>query len=165
MRNFERAMTFVLTWEGEYVNDPKDPGGETKYGISQRRFPDLNIKDLTLEHAKQLYKAYYWKEGNCCDLAHPLDIIHFDATVNIGVRRAGRLLQAMLNKRFGFELTVDGVVGDKTAEAANLEISLFGRKEFCLDYMMERINYYVSLNRAKFLRGWIKRVLDLRQFV
>ena len=44
MAHFERAIDKTLAWEGGYVNDPKDPGGETKYGISKRAHPDVDIK-------------------------------------------------------------------------------------------------------------------------
>ena len=56
MAHFERAIDKTLAWEGGYVNDPKDPGGETKYGISKRAHPDVDIKNLSREKACAIYK-------------------------------------------------------------------------------------------------------------
>ena len=82
---FEKAIEFVLSddIEGGYVNDPDDPGGETKFGISKRAYPSLDIKTLSKEAAKHLYFKDYWKAGGCVVLLEPkLAIVHFDACVN-----------------------------------------------------------------------------------
>ena len=52
-----------------YVNDPKDPGGETNYGISKRAYPDVDIKNLTEDGAKDIYKRDYWDKNKCEDLS------------------------------------------------------------------------------------------------
>jgi lysozyme family protein len=52
--NFDKALSFVLSWEGGYSNDPDDPGGETNFGISKRSYPNENIKDMTKERASEL---------------------------------------------------------------------------------------------------------------
>jgi len=70
--------------EGGYVNDPRDPGGETKYGISKRAYPDEDIQNLSLERAKELYRRDYWDalglDGSPWNIAYPL----FDCAVNQG---------------------------------------------------------------------------------
>jgi len=66
MENAEKAIEFVLSKEGGYVNDPKDPGGETNFGISKKQFPDVDIKTLTKEQAVEIYKRVYWV-GNILD--------------------------------------------------------------------------------------------------
>ena len=58
--DFMDAVTQVLIDEGGYVNDPADPGGETKYGISKRSYPNEDIKNLTRDHAIDLYYRDYW---------------------------------------------------------------------------------------------------------
>ncbi|MFS8082999.1 MAG: glycosyl hydrolase 108 family protein, partial [Ginsengibacter sp.] len=58
--DFDAAVDSVLGEEGGYVNNPADPGGETQWGISKRAFPDVDIKALTRDAAKALYKAHYW---------------------------------------------------------------------------------------------------------
>ena len=60
MSNFDRAFRFLIGEEGGYVNDPADPGGETKFGISKRAYPQLDIKSLTLDQAKAIYRRDYW---------------------------------------------------------------------------------------------------------
>ncbi|KWT77357.1 glycosyl hydrolase 108 family protein [Candidatus Magnetominusculus xianensis] len=62
---YTAAVRFVLDAEGGYVNDPDDPGGETKYGISKRAYPSLDIKSLTIEDAKRLYRRDYWGRASC----------------------------------------------------------------------------------------------------
>ncbi len=76
--NWEKAISFVLKWEGGYSNDPYDSGGETKYGISKRSYPNLDIKNLTLEQAKEIYKRNYWDKIDGDNLPYPRDIIMMD---------------------------------------------------------------------------------------
>jgi lysozyme family protein len=83
--NFPRAFEIVIGAEGGYVNDPNDPGGETKYGISKRVYPNEDIPNLTLDHAKDLYHRDYWLPAGCDALAYPMDVIVFDTAVNQGV--------------------------------------------------------------------------------
>ena len=83
-KTFEDALKFVLKWEGGYSNDPNDPGGETKFGISKRSYPNLDIKNLTLKQAKEIYFQNYWLKAGCDKLTSPLDIIVFDTAVNMG---------------------------------------------------------------------------------
>lgn len=86
--NFLKAIEFVLKWEGVYSNRQDDPGSETKWGISKKAYPHLNIKDLTKEQAIEIYRKDYWNKCNCDNLPYPLDIIVFDTAVNCGVQRA-----------------------------------------------------------------------------
>jgi hypothetical protein len=60
---FEEIIEIVLEHEGGYVNDPDDAGGETKYGIAKRWYPDVDIKNLTKEQAKKIYHTDYWRIG------------------------------------------------------------------------------------------------------
>ena len=85
---FERAIQFVLKWEGGYTNDPNDPGGETKFGISKRSYPELDISKLTLKQAKEIYYQNYWLKAGCDELPFPFNIVVFDTAVNMGRRKA-----------------------------------------------------------------------------
>ena len=60
MSKFDEIIEVVLEHEGGYVNDPKDPGGETNFGIAKRSHPDVDIKNLTKEGDKEIYKEVYW---------------------------------------------------------------------------------------------------------
>ncbi len=85
---FEDCMQFVFKWEGGYVNDPNDLGGETKYGITKRWHPNLDIKNLTREQAMEIYYKDYWLKAGCDKMFYPANLIIFDTAVNMGVSRA-----------------------------------------------------------------------------
>ncbi len=85
--DFEQAADFTLSWEGEYVNNPQDPGGETNFGISKRSYPLLDIKALTIDQAKAIYFQDYWLAGRCAEFGHPKSIILFDIGVIGGIER------------------------------------------------------------------------------
>ena len=86
--NLDRALEFTLKWEGGYIDHPFDPGGATKYGISQRAFPDHDIENLTLAQAKEIYRTKYWEaiDGDARPFHEAVAI--FDFAVNSGVHRA-----------------------------------------------------------------------------
>ena len=63
MSKFDEIIEVVLEHEGGYVNDPKDPGGETNFGIAKRSHSDVDIKNLTKEGAKEIYKEVYWDKN------------------------------------------------------------------------------------------------------
>ncbi len=92
---FDQAFDRLIDHEGGYVFDPRDPGGETKYGISKRSYPALNIKSLDLETAKAIYRKDFWDPlGDAC---HPsIKFQAFDFAVNSGIQTAIRKLQAVL---------------------------------------------------------------------
>ena len=58
---FEDCIDKVLEHEGGYVNDPNDLGGETNFGVSKKAYPDLDIKNLTRDEAKEIYRKDYWE--------------------------------------------------------------------------------------------------------
>ena len=88
MNDFDKALKFVLKWEGGYSNDPQDPGGETNFGISKRSYPELDISKLTFKQAKEIYYQNYWLKTGCNELPYPFNIVVFDTAVNMGRRRA-----------------------------------------------------------------------------
>ncbi len=92
IENFNKAISFVLTWEGGYSDNPQDTGGETHWGISKRSYPDCDIKNLTKEQAIEIYRKDYWNVMNCDSLPYPLDVVCMDTAVNMGVGRAQTLL-------------------------------------------------------------------------
>lgn len=92
--NWRKAVDFTLGWEGGYVNDPADPGGETRWGISKNAHPELDIRNLTREEAIQIYHKEYWLGSGSHQLPWPLCLVHFDSAVNSGVVNANYWLQA-----------------------------------------------------------------------
>ncbi len=109
---WDKAIDFVLSYEGGYVNDPNDAGGETQYGISKRAYPNLNIKALTVEDARNIYRKDYWEAVQAEQLPENMAFAVLDCAVNQGVGTACRLLQVSL------DVNVDGVIGPKTIGAA-----------------------------------------------
>lgn len=91
---FDKAFEFVIGVEGTISSDPDDPGGLTKYGISQRAYPQKDISNLSLDDAKAIYKSDYWDMCRCDNCLPPMDIIIFDTAVNMGCSTALKLLQA-----------------------------------------------------------------------
>ena len=94
---FEKAFAYVIENEGGYVFDKNDPGGATKYGISQRAYPTLNIKALTLDEAKKIYYCDYWLRGKFEQIPDENVATQvFDFAVNLGIRASTIVLQRAL---------------------------------------------------------------------
>lgn len=85
---YYESLRFVLQWEKGYVNDPDDPGGETKWGISKRYHPTLDIKNLTPQEAAEIYYEEYWRPSKAYEHSIPLCTVVFDTAVLCGVGRA-----------------------------------------------------------------------------
>lgn len=89
---FLKAFELVVGSEGGYVFDPRDPGGETKYGISKRAYPELVIKDIQIEDAQKIYYRDYYQKVGADDLDFFMSYPLFDTAVLHGVSRAKALL-------------------------------------------------------------------------
>lgn len=149
MTNFDQAFEKVIGHEGGYSNDKRDPGGETKYGISKRAYPFMDIKGLTLEHAKEIYRQDYWNRLKLDQFPECIRFDLFDAAVNSGVRAAAKMLQKAC------EVIPDGIIGQQTISAANsmdpeqLDSRLSGQRLLFLTELPTFPTYG---------RGWVKRV-------
>ena len=149
-RKFVAALEKVLAHEGGYVNDPDDPGGETKFGISKRSHPNLNIRDLTREQAAAIYHRDYWVRPKIDRIADErLAAKVFDLGVNVGTGRAIKLLQRAANS-LGCELAVDGILGPATLGAVN---GYRHPKALLCALILEAGRYYRSLCKPKYLAG------------
>lgn len=118
--HFDQAVEFVLAHEGGYVNDPADPGGETKYGISKRSYPDLDIKNLTRQQAIEIYRRDFWDKyryGEIKSVRVATKV--FDMCVNMGPFRAHKLLQQALHACRQRHVVIDGIIGTQTITAIN----------------------------------------------
>ena len=157
MKNFDEIIKQVLAHEGGYVNDPKDLGGETKYGITKLFYPELNIKELTIEKASEIYKKDYWDRNKVESLPQNLWHIYFDMCVNMGKRTAVKVLQRAAVNR-GRDIEVDGGLGPATIGAL---------KGVELDRVRAyRVKFYVDLITAKpeqekFFLGWFRRATEV----
>ena len=157
MKSFKEIIKKVLEHEGGYVNDPKDLGGETKYGITKRFYPDIDIKNLTIEQATEIYKKDYWDKNKVESLPQNLWHIYFDMCVNMGKRTAVKVLQRAANNK-GRNIDVDGGLGPATIGALK-GVELDRVRAF-------RVKYYVDLITArpeqeKFFLGWFRRATEV----
>jgi len=114
---FERAVARVLVDEGGYADNPSDPGGATKFGISKREYPQLDIAALTRADAVAIYYRDWWQRYRYSQLPGPVAAKVFDLAVNIGPAHAVRCLQRAL-RACGRRLAEDGALGRATAIAA-----------------------------------------------
>ena len=163
MAEFSKALPIVLKHEGGYVNDKSDAGGETKYGISKRSFPDVDIKRLTVTDAARIYKDHYWSP-----LLERLDDQEvatklFDLIVNMGAGRAVRLFQSSVNRvSAGVRpIPVDGKLGPMTVGRANAIDAarlLEALREAAAGHYRAIVK--AKPNQQKFLRGWLNRAYD-----
>ena len=109
--NFDDAFEQLIGHEGGYVNDPVDPGGETKFGISKRAYPGEDIPSMTLDRAKLIYRRDYWGPAGCDAVPDGVRFDLFDMAVNSGVRAAVKTVQRAVGE------TPDGILGPKTLQA------------------------------------------------
>lgn len=88
MSAWDAAVKLIMTLEGGYVNHPTDPGGETKWGISKRSYPHLDIANLTKHEARQIYRRDFWDPVAAHVTDPAMQLLVFDAAVNHGLARA-----------------------------------------------------------------------------
>lgn len=136
--SFSKIFDFTMAWEGwdAVTNDPDDPGGITKYGLSKRANPDLDIENLTLDDAKAVYKKRYW-EPVATYKDDLLDQAAFDSAVNCGVGTVKKWLKTCTN--FG---------------------TLLDRRLAYYSTLVEQ-----RPKNEKYIKGWLNRVKALRKFL
>lgn len=148
---FEDALKLVLSFEGGYSNNPKDPGGETNYGISKKSYPNLDIKNITVDQAKEIYRKDYWDKIKGDELPPGLSVIMLDTAVNHGVHKSIVLLQKALG------IKADGIIGPQTKAAIRgQDVSLI-----IYNLSMFRLDEYQARNWEHFGKGWSRRLLSV----
>lgn len=146
---FDAAFERLIGHEGGYVNDPRDPGGETKYGISRRAYPGEDIAGMTLERAREIYRRDYWSPAGCDAVPDGIKFDLFDMAVNSGVKTAIRTLQ----RTVGTE--PDGVLGPVTLQA----VQSMNPVRFVARFNGHRLQFMSSLATwPAFGRGWANRI-------
>lgn len=163
---FTAALDEVLQHEGGYADHPRDPGGRTMLGVTQRVWEawtgkpsnEAEMRSLTREKVAPLYRKNYWDAVEADKLPPPLALCVFDFGVNAGPGRAVRLLQRMVG------VTQDGKVGQQTLAAVAGFVhtnTLAGTVKF---YQGMRRDYYRSLSTFNtFGRGWLRRVDEVEK--
>jgi lysozyme family protein len=156
---FELIIERTLAHEGDYSNNSSDAGGETKYGISKRSYPNIDIKNLTLEQAKNIYKKDFW-DNHACSSIEDINLASkvFDLGVNMGTKNAVMLLQRALKANGVKTLEDDGIYGQATIDA----VKNIDSKKVLIALRSEAAGYYrklVTANQSQkvFLKGWLNR--------
>ena len=157
--DYKEIISQVLKHEGGYVHDPKDLGGETNFGIAGRFYPDVDIKNLTKDDAKEIYKKDYWDRYKLDEMPTNLQHIYFDMVVNMGVRNAGKIMQRACKAK-GCNIEVDGIVGSGTRKAIkSCKLENDRVKAYRLKYYCDLVNK--KPEQERFFYGWVKRSLEV----
>ena len=146
---FRALVERVLSHEGGYVNDPRDPGGETQWGISKRSYPYLDIRALTREQAISIYERDFWQRVQGDLLPRQFAFQALDAAVNHGIGNTVRWMQRAAG------VADDGHIGPVTLAA----IARAEPADLVLNFNAERLEFYALLQTfGAFGRGWTRRV-------
>ena len=154
---FDQVFDKLINHEGGYTFNPHDPGGETKFGISKRSYPHLDIHSLTLADAKTIYRRDFWDRAQCDKLHPDLAFDLFDGAVNSGIGQAIRWLQRAVG------VADDGVVGPLTLASINRENDTSAIRA---RYNGHRLDFMTRLSTWDvFGKGWARRIASNLQSV
>lgn len=147
--NFDTAFDRLMGHEGGYVNDPDDPGGETKWGVSKRSYPNEDIPNMTKEKAKVIFRRDFWDQIQADKVFDGVAWQLSDFAYNSGPRNAIRAYQRALG------VAPDGNFGPFSL-AASQKMS---ESDQIMLVMAERIFFITGLrNWASAGRGWARRM-------
>lgn len=144
---FNKALKFVLKWEGGFSDNKNDYGGRTNKGITQNTYnawlkskglASKDVKNITDSEVEQIYYNNYWLKAGCNNMTEKFAIVCFDTAVNMGVSRVSEFLRAAEYKYV-----------DSFLLARALKYNEFAK---------------VSSQRG-FLHGWLNRLADLKTFI
>ncbi|AUT33925.1 glycoside hydrolase family 108 protein [Acinetobacter baumannii] len=150
---FDEVFERTIGHEGGYVNNPKDPGGETNWGITIKTARENgyigSMRYMKRDQAKEIYRKAYWERAKCAQYNSAIGFQMFDAAVNHGIGNAIRMLQRAVG------VADDGVVGDITLGAINKK----SLDDVLVLFNAERLEFYAKLKTfSEFGRGWTRRV-------
>lgn len=149
MALFDTIFDRLIGHEGGYVNDPNDPGGETKWGISKRSYPHLIIRDLTREDAENIYRHDFWERINADKFPDGVAFQLFDFAINSGIETAIRYMQRALN------VADDGYWGPISQKAADKATE----SDMIMKLNAERLDFMTRLkNWPNHGKGWARRI-------
>ena len=156
--NFDTAFALLLGHEGDFSDHQDDPGGKTRYGITEAVAREVgyrgDMRELPLDLAKRVYLERYWRPVRADDLPPGIRYTVFDGAVNSGPAQSTRWLQRALG------VTADGVIGPKTLAAAHA----YPSEKLLLAMLAQRLRFMAGLpNWPAFSRGWARRIADLME--
>lgn len=156
--NFPQALKQVLKYEGGKVDDPRDPGGRTAYGVTQDTYnawrkkqglPNADVFTISQADVAAIYRQEYWDSIRGDDLPSGVDFAVFDFAVNSGVSRAAKTLQSVVG------VTQDGQIGPATLQATRAYVGLAVTNK--------RLAFMQSLSIwSTFGKGWSARIADVK---
>jgi lysozyme family protein len=154
--NFDAAFTELIKHEGGFVDHPSDPGGATRWGVTQAVARENgytgHMRDFPIELAKDIYRRQYWDAVKAEQLPPAVRYAVFDAAVNSGPRQAIRWLQRAVNAQ------EDGILGPQTLGLVRDSNS----EKLLRVFMAQRLLFMASLsNWPAFGRGWARRVASI----
>ena len=154
--NFDTAFKHVLQVEGDYSDHAADPGGKTRYGITEAVARTAgyrgDMRELPLDLAKRIYRHEYWDAVRADELPAGIRLVMFDAAVNSGVGQAIRWLQRAVGA------ADDGVLGPRTLAA----VGALSADSVRMKLLAQRLRFMAGLpNWPAFSRGWTRRICDL----
>jgi lysozyme family protein len=161
-QSFDEALRRLLAHEGGYTNDAADPGGPTNFGITiadYRKYVKPNasagdVRAMTVEEAKTIYRARYWDAQHCNALPAGVDYAVFDYGVNSGIGRSGRVLRRELKLVDDSSVISDAVIAAAHAADARMLIAAI---------CDERLRFLQSLKTwSVFGKGWGRRVAEVK---
>ncbi|BFU64729.1 glycoside hydrolase family 108 protein [Rodentibacter abscessus] len=150
---FQQIFDRLIGHEGGYVNDPRDPGGETNWGITKRTAQANgyagSMRAMTREQAFKIYHSAFWVRYQCNQMPPAVAFQFFDATVNHGLGNASRMLQRAVG------VVDDGIIGNLTLAA----IKKMAVSDVIMRLNAERLTFYCKLSTfATFGKGWVRRI-------
>jgi len=165
-KDFELAWIRLLVDEGDYSNDPEDPGGETKWGITRRTFLSFGYSQeqwekLTISDARQWYHDNIWKPYHYDKLLPEYSALMFNLGVLEGNEDVIRAAQAAYNRLTpeSQHLKVDGIIGPFTIRA--LEEFDYPDALCFLIKLTIATQWLERPHSERFLRGWLNRIDSL----
>lgn len=167
--NFNKSFDLVLGHEGGFSDDPRDKGnwlpdgrkGCTNLGVTQttwemfvgRKSDATEMKALTREKVRPLYKKLFWDKCRCDDLSDGVDYLVYDFAVNAGPGASAKILQRAVGT------TQDGQIGNMTVAAAQR----FDAEDLVKRFSQSKRDFYISLNNPVYQQGWLNRVRDVEK--
>ena len=156
--NFDQAFTTLLKHEGGFSDHAADPGGKTRFGITEAVAREAgyrgDMRELPLDLAKRIYKDRYWDAVRAEELPEAIRYAVFDAAVNSGPRQAILWLQRAVGVKD------DGIIGPKTLAAVHAA----DPERLLRRFLSQRLRFMTNLpNWSSFSRGWARRIADLME--